>query len=98
MNARGIRTLVLAMLLVLAQIGAISHALSHLADGSDGGPPGGVCEWCVACTHLTDAAPGADAARIAPPQGLTPAPIAETGCTGIPCRLAYRSQAPPRLS
>jgi hypothetical protein len=98
MIPRSLRCLLLAVLLLLAQAGAVAHALEHQGDASKDGVAGGVCEWCLAYGHLTDAAPPAVPPSIGAPPGLVPQPVAEPRFIAIACCLAYRSQAPPHFS
>ena len=93
------RACVLVLLLVVAQLGALGHALGHFKAGDDGGQaPETFCEWCAAYAQSGSALPAAGVAPL-------PAPIfaADTFAAPIlPVRgvsfLAYRSQAPPALS
>jgi hypothetical protein len=98
MNQRTFRSLALALLLVLAQAMAAAHVLSHIGEQPESGKPLESCKWCVSCAHLLDdAAPptAALAAATVPPVPFTAGVL--PACVFLPARLAYRSQAPPRL-
>lgn len=93
------RACVLVLLLVVAQLGALGHALGHLKAGGDGGQaPETFCEWCGAYAQSDSALPGSAAAPL-------PAPVFAADEFAAPLLavrgvsfLAYRSQAPPTLS
>ncbi len=106
MNFQSIRTFTsvlracaLVLLLVVAQLGAMSHALGHLKSGDDGGrAPEAFCEWCATYAHGGDAVPGGAA-----PLRLAAASVADELLVAAPLLrpfpfVAYLSQAPPPLS
>lgn len=98
LSSRG-RSLLLALLLTLVQLGAFTHALGHLKEGGDAGRAAEtVCEWCAAYAQTGNALPS----------GGLPLPLVDAAeATSVlpllaPLRTvrfhAYLSQAPPRLS
>jgi hypothetical protein len=98
MNLSSIRTVLLALLLLLAQVGASAHSLTHLQKQPDGGLSGGACEWCLAYSQLDGPPTPAAPVAIGRPPHPAPvsAPVTEPLC--VPQRPAYHSQAPPILS
>jgi hypothetical protein len=96
MNRRIVRSLLLAVLLLMAQIGASAHRLSHLGDEPDSDAAGTTCAWCSAyATSLDGAAPDAPAPRLVPRQPGVSAPVEPAAPIRLRLALAYRSQAPP---
>ena len=98
MISRPIRYLLLATLLLLAQVAASSHALSHLEDQPGGETPRLTCAWCFAYTNLAGPTPQAGPPGIAPPPRIGPAPVEPKLSRDSSLTLAYRSQAPPFVS
>lgn len=98
MNLSTMRPVLLALLLLVAQLGASAHSLTHLKSQPEGGVPAAACEWCHAYSSLDGPVPPAAPAPIlkAPPPAHVPGPSADFH--GVPQRLAYRSQAPPFVS
>lgn len=90
------RPLLLAIMLLLAQMGALFHAAGHLADQHS--LPETACEWCTAFANVSATAPGT--LPLLPFQALLS--HSPASCQAVfqaaPLRLAYRSQAPPVLS
>lgn len=87
-----LRVLLLALVLLLTELGGIIHALTHQQEEAD--RPPAACQLCVAYAafdhaHLGKAPPamaaaGTSLARPRLPDGI-----------GQHCRLLYRSRAPP---
>jgi len=94
---RRARNLILGLLLVLAQTLAAAHAIGHGLGQDEGGAPNPVCEWCAAFGHLGAALPGGAVSLPAPPIAWI-ATAAPGFALHLPLCLAYRSQAPPRIS
>ncbi len=94
-----LRSLLLLLLLTVAQLGAFSHALGHLKEnGQDGRVPETVCEWCAAYAECGAALP---APAGFPPPDFTTAPAAPADAAAslrVVAFCAYRSQGPPALS
>ena len=92
-----LRTFTLALLLILTQLGALTHALGHLKD-TQGKPAETFCEWCVAYAQGAHAAPGVP---LASPL-TSPCPTFDAARPVPPLRqavfFAYLSQAPPLYS
>ena len=86
------------MLLLLAQFGASAHAITHLGDPPEGSATAGMCEWCAAYPDVMGSVPPSAAPAIIAPSSEAPAAAGKTFRDLPPPRLAYRSQAPPRLS
>lgn len=93
------RALVLWLLLVVMQWGALWHTLGHLsaADGQ-AGLPEAACVWCAAYAQSGSALPATPAA----PARVTAFAIHDCALPDAPvCPvvfLAYLSQAPPQFS
>lgn len=89
--------LLLALLLVVVQIGAHAHAIGHLSEShhDQGHHDDPVCEQCLAYGHVGAAAPSAMAPGfdLAP---FVPADPAPTISATPPSTPAYQSRAPPR--
>ena len=98
MNRRTIRSLLLAVLLLVAQVGAAAHELSHLGDRPDSDLVRGTCVWCPAFAGLTGAPPHAPAPHPVPAARVEPAAAEPVAPILLRLALAYRSQAPPRRS
>ena len=99
MKLPSLRPVLLALLLLLAQLGASAHALSHLQKQPDADSTVTVCQWCVAYASLDGPTPPRDASpRALEAPRLLPPPVATTRFCGVRQRLAYRSQAPPFVS
>lgn len=94
-----LRACALVLLLVVAQLGALSHALGHLKSGDDGGQtPETFCEWCATYAHGGDALPGGCASPLLASASVADElPMAEAPLHPFPF-VAYLSQAPPSLS
>ncbi len=93
-----VHILLLAALLVLAQIGAAAHALTHLSVSDEDSHHEPVCEWCAVYGHLGAAAPMTLLPHVpAPPHG-SPPPRPQHHFATLLLLLAYHSQAPPILS
>lgn len=91
------RLLLLAAVLVLAQLGGLLHGLSHLGehDRHEDGGPHAACEWCLAYAALEQGLSG--------PPAVLPVPAAPPSLGRAMPRpliphtpLPYRSRAPPR--
>lgn len=91
-----VRPLLLAITLLLAQMGALFHATGHLADPAN--PPESLCEWCTAFATLGATAPSPTPFQLAQVQQPQPITVCPTTFQTAPLRLAYHSQAPPVLS
>lgn len=94
-----LRSFVLVLLLAVAQLGALAHALGHLqGDEGQGHAPETFCAWCAAYAQSGNAVPSAPAAPhfatafVAPPLSLPAASMRQA------VFFAYLSQAPPPLS
>lgn len=95
-----LRSFVLVLLLAVAQLGALAHALGHLQgdEGQQGHAPETFCVWCAAYAQSGNAVPSAPAAAhfatafVAPPLSLPAASMRQA------VFFAYLSQAPPPLS
>jgi hypothetical protein len=98
MNRRILPSLLLAVLLWVAQAGAAAHALSHLEDQPDSNLGGGTCVWCPAFAGLTGPPPHLPATQPVPAPRVEPAPAASAAPILLRLVLAYRSQAPPLRS
>jgi hypothetical protein len=87
----------LACALLLAQLGAAGHALSHYGPGEDKERPHGVCQLCVAYAGLDQGASAAATPLPCLPTWIAPATSLAAGhaCTAP---VAYRSRAPPLLA
>lgn len=94
-----LRGFVLVLLLVVAQLGALAHALGHLqGDDGQGHAPETVCVWCGAYAQSGSAvssAPVAPHFAAALPPHEVPLPAARLRQAVFH---AYLSQAPPPLS
>jgi len=90
-----LRHWLLALFLLLAQSGAMTHGLSHALDADSGNQP--ACEQCLAYAPMGAAAPSTPSAWSAPAQAI---PFdAAVPMASLPRFLArYRSRAPPRLN
>lgn len=93
MTLRVLRLWLLALLLPLAQAGALAHGVSHLPDQFNGDEP--ACDLCLAYAPM-----GAGVAST-PPAWSPPAPcFSFDSVTPTPpatgFRPSYRSRAPPR--
>jgi len=88
-----LRHLLLVVLLLLAQSGALTHALDHLRPDA-GEPPSHACALCIAAqgldVPLASVAPGIalSAANFAPP-------IGEIVSVTFPSAVSPRARAPP---
>lgn len=91
------RLLLLAAVLLIAQLGGLLHGLSHLAETEDhGGQPQTACEWCLAYAGLDQGLAGPP--PIPPGRVAPPAPGHTTPRPGpAPGKLPYRSRAPPAV-
>lgn len=92
--------IVLAWVLVLQPVGAVTHAWSHL-DGAtqhqDDGQSNAhaVCELCVAYAHAGAALPGSG--MLCPvAAAAVPLPEASPATLSSPAHAAYLARAPPR--
>jgi hypothetical protein len=95
-SLRALHSVVLAVLLLVAQAAAFGHALSHDQDRIDGDLRHD-CAWCPVFSNL--AGPAAEAPAASGPVFRTEqAPVHPSGQDWIELRLAYRSQAPPQRS
>ncbi len=90
----------LALVLPVAQVLAVDHALSHVGAGRDvdgkQAPHGAHCDLCLAAAAVTGGAPLATPPVWVPPAGHTGLPTAAVG--GVLAVLAvrtYLSRAPP---
>jgi len=88
-----LRYLLLAVLLLLAQSGALTHALDHLHPDA-GEPPSHACALCIAAQGLD-----APLASVAPDFALSAAnfapPMGESVAAPIPSTVSPRARAPP---
>jgi hypothetical protein len=98
MNLSTMRPVLLALLLLVAQLGASAHSLTHAQSQPDGSVPAAACEWCHAYSSLDGPAPAAAPAGIVKARPPAHPLIASADFCGLPQRLAYRSQAPPFVS
>ncbi|HZH07920.1 MAG TPA: hypothetical protein VEY69_14710 [Lautropia sp.] len=98
MNLSTIRSVLLALLLLLGQLGWSAHSLTHFHTQPDGGVPAAACEWCHAYSNLDGPAPPPAAPGSVKPPPPSQPPILTVAESGAPQRLAYRSQAPPLVS
>jgi hypothetical protein len=96
MNRRILRSLLLAGMLLLVQIGGLAHASTHLVKSQDGHAPAGSCAWCAAYSNVDGPAPDAKAAPLPPAPDLAPSASSTSQPNVLAIRLAFRSQAPPR--
>jgi len=95
-----LRSLVLALLLLVAQQGAVLHAFSHHAaaqahDGKEKSPRGDVCDLCLAFAQVDAAAtPQGQAAPLLTGLSYQAAPVlpVAAGAVHVP---AERSRGPP---
>jgi len=84
--------LLLACLLLWAQLAGAAHALKHLHEEADHPP---ACEWCLAFANVQHGASGA--AIVALPDLVCERPAAPiTRTTPLAFAPVYRSRAPPR--
>ena len=83
--------LLLACLLLWAQLAGAAHALEHLQEDADEPP---ACAWCLAFANVQHGAAGKSAAALPALGGVQPAAIT-THNTPLPFSPAYRSRGPP---
>jgi hypothetical protein len=95
MNLALLRSLLLAALLMLTQLAAVTHALSHQQGGHPEELPQVTCVWCACYAHLEGPPPPAARVFIAPTLVARTTPVHISGPSQLPLRLAYRSHAPP---
>lgn len=93
MTVRATRLWLLALLLLLAQAGALAHGVSHLPDQFNGDEP--ACDLCLAYAPIGAGVANTPPTWSPPAQNLTfDAVTLTTPDTGF--RPSYRSRAPPR--
>lgn len=90
-----LRTYLLAITLLWAQLAGAVHAVGHVHDGNDGDPGHPVCEWCVAFGSVQHGA-----ATTHPPLvwgTAAPSPDPTLGLTApqAPAAHPYAIRAPP---
>jgi len=90
---RALGYLLLALFLLLAQAGALTHGVGHILDQANGDEP--VCEQCMAYAPLGAGAASTPLAWSAPSQII---PFDAVVPPASPTRFlpVYRSRAPPR--
>lgn len=93
-----IRRLILALLFLLAQAGALAHGIGHFshhhADDQDGADHEPVCELCLAFAPVGAGMAGTPAAW-APPEPVPFVDAAVPASLLSSFRPTYRSRAPP---
>ena len=89
-------TLLLGLLLALAQFTAAAHGLSHLSDHPDeGGAHSPACEWCLNLSQLGAAAPTAGLCLPVRDGSSTLVDIRATAAPATSLPYRYHSRAPP---
>lgn len=94
MTRRWLAPLLLALALLIGQLGGFAHSLSHLADHDEGDRPHAACELCVAYSAFDHGAPGTPVVPPVEPITLTPTAL-QLPAQVETCALPYRSRAPP---
>lgn len=89
---RALRHGLLALLLLLAQAGALAHGIGHHPDQAGGNEP--VCEQCLAFAPMGAGAASTAPAWLSPPPDL-PRNAATDSAFSPVARLGYQSRAPP---
>lgn len=98
MNLRILRSILLGALLLLMQVAASSHALTHFQDEHPENLSRTGCTWCSSYASLDGPPQDAPPYTIPPATFVKPASLGSTEPRDLPLQLAYRSQAPPRSS
>ena len=89
-------TLLLGLLLALAQFTAAAHGLSHLSDHPDeDAAHAPVCEWCLNFSQLGAAAPAAGLCLPSRDGTSTRVDIRATAAPATSLPYRYHSRAPP---
>lgn len=92
MPARSLRLILLVLALLLGQLGAVAHGVSHIQDDGDARHP--ACEWCLGYAGL-DHGIGSAHADIAVVRAEFVAYAAPRLPTGRRAQPPYLSRAPP---
>ncbi len=87
------RGLLLACLLLGAQLAGAAHALEHLHEEADHPP---ACEWCLAFANVQHGAASTSVAPLPAFDCAQPA-VSPAHAAALAHTPAYRSRAPPRL-
>jgi hypothetical protein len=94
-RAAATRILLLALLLLVAQLGATVHTIGHAVKGDDEGAPEPVCELCAAYGHLAAAAPLGVELKVLLASCGAPEPNRPAAPVVLFPGFAYLSQGPP---
>ena len=94
MTRRWLAPLLLALALLMGQLGGFAHALEHLGNPGDSDRPHAACELCVAYSAFDHGAPGSPVVPPAEAGTFTPATL-QLPAQAATCALPYRSRAPP---
>ena len=95
MGTQKIRHLLLALLLLLAQAGALAHGIGHFLDQTPADEP--ACEQCLAFAPLS-AGVASSPPTWAPPAHVISFDAAVPAASPIGFQPTYRSRAPPSLN
>lgn len=95
MNLALLRSLLLAALLMLTQLAAVTHAVSHQQGEHPENLSQVTCAWCACYAHLDGPPPPAAPVFIPPHLFARTTLVHTSGPSHLPLRLAYRSHAPP---
>lgn len=93
MTVRALRLWLLALLLLLAQAGALAHGVKHLPDQFNGDEP--ACDLCLAFAPMGAGVTSTPPAWSPPDQNLSFDAVIPTP-PDTDFRPSYRSRAPPR--
>jgi len=87
----------LALALLLAQLGGASHALSHYGHAEDKERPHSVCQLCIAYAALDQGRAAFVNLPLPAGDNIVPATVVLHGCRSL-VAVVYRSRAPPFLA
>lgn len=94
MSRRWLAPLLLALALLIGQLGGFAHVLSHLGQADEGDRPHAACELCVAYSAFDHGAPGTPVVPTAEADAFIPLTLARPAWAEAGAR-AYLSRAPP---